>query len=231
VATDILTNQGTGTVTSGGLTAPSGGTSESWTITAVNAFPQVSAGSGTTFKFADPAATSEIMMATAAPGGTGAGQAWTVTRGAESTIPVVHSAGFTVSELITAAVISAKAGSVQALQPGTSPFALESWHNVTPPTGWSGVCRYKMLAELNMACVDFQLTHAGASGNVTVITALPAAYIPATTHDFPLAISSNTAPPNSNQRCTVNAPAGSVTTFALPASTTGIKALLVYPLD
>ena len=224
-----LTNQGSGTVTSGGLTAPSSGTSESWTITAANAFPQVSSGNGTTFKFADPALTSEIMMATAAPGGTGAGQAWTVTRGAESTIPVVHSAGFAISELITAAVITTKAGSVQAIQPGSSPPAMETWHNVTPPTGWSGINRYKLVAEANCVLIDIQCTHAGASGNITFMT-LPAGYAPASQHSTIPAIGCNSAPANSNQRIDVNT-AGTVVTFSLPSSTTLVKVFMICPLD
>lgn len=228
---DLLTNQGSGTVTTGGLTAPTSGTSESWTVTAANAFPAVASARNTTFKFLDPALSGEIMMATATPGGTGAGQAWTVTRGAEGTTPVIHSAGFAIQELITAGTLAAALGSIQAIKSGSSPAAAESWTNVTPPSGWSGVCRYKLVAEANMAVVDFQLTHAGASGNVTAMT-LPQAFNPATGHQFALAITSNTAPANSNQRATVNnGTPPTVTTFALPASTTGIFATYIYPLD
>lgn len=269
---DLASNAGLGQVTSGGLTTPAAGTSEAWTVSAVTAFPAVAA--GTAFRVSDPTDQREIILVTACPGGTGAGQSWTVTRGYEGTV-TAHQAGFTLNEIVTAGLlgklvqgipsgtevpaiaygsgaagglVAALAGApgtdaaangfaagytgpVQALQPGSSPQAVEAWHNVTPPSGWSGVCRYRKLAELNMACVDFQLSHAGATGNVNVITSLPAAYLPASSHDFPLAILSNTAPPNSNQRCTVNPSGNIVTTFALPASTTGIKALLVYPLD
>jgi hypothetical protein len=109
----------------------------------------------------------------------------------------------------------------------------EGWHNVTPPSGWSGVCRYKSLAGPldGWGVVDFQLSSAATSGNVNVITSVPAGYYPTSTRDYPLAITSNTAPGNSNQRCSINASGNFCTTFALPASTTGIKATVFYPLD
>jgi hypothetical protein len=103
---DSLTNQGSGTVTSGGTTAPAQGTSETWTVTAANAFPGVSVAAGNVFRVIDPAQMTEIMVVTAAPGGTGSGQSWTVTRGAESTTPVAHAAGFTVSEIVTAGFLN-----------------------------------------------------------------------------------------------------------------------------
>jgi hypothetical protein len=120
-------------------------------------------------------------------------------------------------------------GTVQAFQPASSPTAVETWHNVTPPSGWSGVCRYKKVAELNLACVDFQLTHAGASGNINVLT-LPSGYLPATNHVGALSMLNNTAPANDNKRFTVNT-TGVVQTYALPASTTAIYGTLIYPLD
>jgi hypothetical protein len=103
---DTLTNQGSGTVTSGGTTAPTSGTTETWTVTANNAFPVVSVAAGTVFRVIDPALMSEVIMVTVCPGGTGAGQSWTVTRGAESTVPVSHAANFTVSEIVTATFLN-----------------------------------------------------------------------------------------------------------------------------
>ena len=225
---DLLTNQGAGAVTTGGLTAPTAGTSESMTVTVTNAFPAVASSRSTTFKFMDPALPAEIMMATATPGGVGAGQAWTVTRGAEGTTPVIHAAGFAIQELITAGTLADTLGAVRAVKPALSPPAAEGWVAVTPPSGWSGTCRYKLLAEASMICVDFDLTHAGASGNVTVMT-LPAGYRPALAqHDFPFAITATASA--LNQRFFVTS-AGAVTTFGLPSSTTGIKACQMVPLD
>ena len=90
----------TGTVTSGGTTAPSAGTSQSWTVTATAAFPLASSSTTppTWFYAVDPAAVSELFQVTVCPGGTGSGQSWTVTRGANGTT-VTHSAGFTVDQV------------------------------------------------------------------------------------------------------------------------------------
>jgi hypothetical protein len=184
VANDILTNQGSGTVTSGGTTAPAQGTSESWTVTAANAFPQVSVAAGTTFKIVDPAQQTEIMMVTVAPGGTGAGQSWTVTRGAEGTTPVVHAANCTVYEIITSGVLGNLASSVVALAPGVTPLAIETWHTIILDSGWSTaagktVPAYRMLPHGAVEFIGYA-THA----NFTVTTSLntsnpiPAAYRP-----------------------------------------------------
>ena len=67
------------------------------------AFPAISAGQQ--FHIADPASSTkaaEIIAVTAVSGTT-----WTVTRGAESTTPVAHSAGFTVQQVITAGALTA----------------------------------------------------------------------------------------------------------------------------
>jgi Pectate lyase superfamily protein len=86
-------------VSSGGTTAPAAGTSESWTVASSSAFPAAANGSTppTQFHVADINANSEIMAVTNVSGTT-----WTVTRGAESTTPVTHTAGFTVYQVATA---------------------------------------------------------------------------------------------------------------------------------
>jgi hypothetical protein len=133
------------------------------------------------------------------------------------------------SDSVSNAFAAGYTGAVQAIQPSSSPAAVETWHNVTPPSGWSGVNRYKKVAEANCAMVDIQCTHAGASGNVTFMT-LPAAYSPVATKSTIPSIGNNSAPANSNQRIDVNTN-GNVTTFALPASTTQVKVFFIYPLD
>ena len=102
-------NQATTTVTSGGTDAPAAGTQETWTVASSAMFPAVSSSATppTQFHIADEAAgfTSEIIAVTNVSGTT-----WTVTRGAESTTPVAHSAGFTAVQVITTGWL----GSVQA---------------------------------------------------------------------------------------------------------------------
>ena len=91
------------TVSTGGTTAPVSGTTESWTMAgAYAAWPQVSSTApGTQLHLIDPAATSEIILVTNMSGTT-----WSVTRGAEGTTPVVHAAGFTVVQVISASVMT-----------------------------------------------------------------------------------------------------------------------------
>lgn len=92
-------NDALGTVTSGGTTAPAAGTQETWTVSPTNAFPVASSSAAppTGFYVCDQltAAETEKMLVTVAPGGTGAGQSWTVVRGADGSTPVVHAANWT----------------------------------------------------------------------------------------------------------------------------------------
>ena len=105
MATEEYANVATTTVSSGGTDAPASGTSESWTVASSTPFPAASTGS-VQFHVADPAASSEMMLVTNISGTT-----WTVTRGAESTTPVAHTAGFTVWLVVTAGDLTALATS------------------------------------------------------------------------------------------------------------------------
>lgn len=99
MAQELFANDAATTVASGGTDAPAGGTGESWTVTSSASFPAASstANPPSQFHVADPAAPSEVIAVTNV-----ASTTWTVTRGAESTIPVTHSAGFTVVQVVTA---------------------------------------------------------------------------------------------------------------------------------
>ena len=90
------------TVTSGGTTAPAGGTQETWTVASSAGFGNAATGISQ-FHVADtlPSKGSEIIAVTNVSGVT-----WTVTRGAEGTTPVAHSAGFTACQVITAGFLS-----------------------------------------------------------------------------------------------------------------------------
>lgn len=125
-------------------------------------------------------------------------------------------------------------GDLRATTPGTgtsvaNPAQSEAWNNVTPPAGWSGVCRYKRLAESKFGLVDFNLTHAGATGNIIVMT-LPALYRPINNSVQVMAITSNTVPANDNKRLTIQTN-GQVVTYSLPNPTTTIASTLIYPID
>jgi hypothetical protein len=90
------------TVTSGGTGAPSSGTSETWTVTSSAMFGAAATGVSQ-FHIADTATGmgTEMIAVTNVSGTT-----WTVTRGAESTTPVAHSAGFTVCQVVTAGFLT-----------------------------------------------------------------------------------------------------------------------------
>lgn len=107
MALEVFANDAIGTVTSGGTTAPAGGTSESWTVTPSIAFA-VAASGVTQFYVADTASgkSTEKILVTVCPGGTTAGQSWTVTRGADSTTPVTHASGFTIQQVISHASLA-----------------------------------------------------------------------------------------------------------------------------
>jgi len=127
MAVDILSNRAVATVSSGGTDAPAAGTFESWDVSDLVGFPNVSSVTNppTQFRVQDPAASTEIMLVTQVtnqvrpfPHTT-----WTVIRGAEGTIPVSHAPGFTVAAVRTAgAIMSAVDGAISAAAP--PPLAL-----------------------------------------------------------------------------------------------------------
>jgi len=122
MAVDILSNRAVATVSSGGTDAPAAGTFESWDVSDLVGFPNVSSVTNppTQFRVQDPAASTEIMLVTQVtnqvrpfPHTT-----WTVIRGAEGTIPVSHAPGFTVAAVRTAgAIMSAVDGAISAAAP------------------------------------------------------------------------------------------------------------------
>jgi hypothetical protein len=98
---EIYANNPSTTVSSGGTTAPAGGTTETWTVASSASFPVPETGAQQ-FHVADPAQPSEMITVVNISGTT-----WTVSRGAESTTPVAHTAGFTVTQVVTAGALTA----------------------------------------------------------------------------------------------------------------------------
>ena len=95
MAGELFANVPATTVSSGGTDAPASGTPETWTVASSTPFPAASSSLGTQFHVGDPAADTEIILVTNVSGTT-----WTVTRGAEGSTPVTHSAGFTIVQVI-----------------------------------------------------------------------------------------------------------------------------------
>ena len=107
MTTELFTaNLAATTVTSGGTGAPASGTSETWTVASSAMFGTAATGVSQ-FHVSDPAAPSEMIAVTSVSGTT-----WTVTRGAESTVPVGHTGGFTVCQVTTAGFLAGAAAAV-----------------------------------------------------------------------------------------------------------------------
>ena len=108
MAVELFTDYALTTVASGGTTAPSSGSTETWTVASSSGFPAAATGL-TQFHVADPQLPTENILVTNVSGTT-----WSVTRGAESSTPVAHAAGFTVKQVVTAGwLTSALAGVLQ----------------------------------------------------------------------------------------------------------------------
>ena len=100
--TEVWANQPFTSVVSGGSNAGSIGTVETWTVSTSGPFPGASTGVSQ-FHVTDVAAgaTSEIIAVTNVSGNT-----WTVTRGAENSTPIAHQAGFGVTQVLTAGILT-----------------------------------------------------------------------------------------------------------------------------
>jgi parallel beta-helix repeat protein len=99
VALERFAHVGSTTVSSGGTDAPASGTQQTWTVTSSAAFPGT-LNQSRYFKVVDPAANGEVIMVKDVSGNT-----WTVIRGADSTTPVVHASGFTVTNIVAKATM------------------------------------------------------------------------------------------------------------------------------
>lgn len=109
MAKDLFTNQASTTVAAG-QSAVAAGTTETWTVASSSAFPAASNATYPTSQFyvADPAAPTELILVTNV-----SGTSWSVTRGADGTTPVSHSAGFTIKNVVPSAFLQSIADRLQ----------------------------------------------------------------------------------------------------------------------
>lgn len=125
MASEIYVNDALGTVSSVGTDPqpPSPGAVETWTVNVTVAFPTISGSQQ--FHVCDTATgmTTEKILVTACPGGTGS-QTWTVTRGAENSTPLTHAPGFTIRQVVTAGDFGAFA--TTATGTGLTPTAVQT---------------------------------------------------------------------------------------------------------
>lgn len=99
MAVETFANSPTTIVTSGGTDAPASGTTETWTVQSSASFP-AAATNLTQFHVVDTVLPSEVILVTNVSGTT-----WSVTRGAEGSTPIAHSAEFTIFQIATAGAL------------------------------------------------------------------------------------------------------------------------------
>lgn len=120
-------------------------------------------------------------------------------------------------------------GSVSAFQPGSSPLAVESWHNVTPPSGWSGTLRFRMKSDNEVEIQCLINNSSGASGTITLFN-LPSAYTPSVSASFAVRVYASGATANASMGG--NAQSNAVVNVVnAPSGTTEIAFLVTVPLD
>lgn len=122
-------------------------------------------------------------------------------------------------------------GNVFNYHPGSSPTTVEVWQNITPPSGWAGVLRVKLLAEAKVAFFDMQLTHTALAAKTTVaFGTIAAAYRPLTGIALALVQTNNTAQVAPFPSMFIGS-GGSFSAFNLDVGTTGIDCHSIYALD
>jgi hypothetical protein len=181
---EVFENSPAGTVTSGGTDAPAGGTVETWTVTVTAAFAEANASATppTWFHGADPAAPSEVFLVTANPGGTGTGQSWTVTRGAEGTTPVTHATGFSITQVTSAGFLGSLLNVPwNYIGTGSNPAFGSGWSNVG--SGNDELAFRAIGTPWDKVEIKGYVAN-GTGSNTAAIFTLPAAYRPASQQIF-----------------------------------------------
>ena len=92
------------TVAAGASGMFTSGQADTWTVAGTAGFAAASTGV-TQFHIADPAANTEIITVSNISS-TASGTVWSVVRGADSTTPVSHAAGFTIQQVVSAGVLT-----------------------------------------------------------------------------------------------------------------------------
>jgi len=93
---EVFAHNASAVVSAGGNTAPSGGTTETWTVAGGSTLPAAATGV-TQFHVADPALPGELILVTNV-----SGTSLSVTRGTDSTTPVAHGSNFTIRGVLPA---------------------------------------------------------------------------------------------------------------------------------
>lgn len=141
------------------------------------------------------------------------------------------------AELINLIIDGMITGPIFAFQPGSSPAVQETWHYLYnsavgssgAPTGaTSGFVRYKLLADSNMAIINFNIAGSFAI-NVNIGT-VPLGYRPASQQLGMLAIAEPTAPTSAGPRTVINT-SGTFSANWPNGTATSLGGTMIYPLD
>ena len=154
--TEVFADSPVTTVPAGASGTLSSGQADTWSVFSSAGFPTAATGISQ-FHIADPAAPSEVILVTNMTGG--GNTTWSVIRGADSTTPVAHAAGFTVTNVISAGWLNSVAAGV--------PFPITVGDG---GTGGSQVTAYSLLAGGTAASTPFQSVTAGAGSIGWVLT-------------------------------------------------------------
>lgn len=163
MATETFANLPSTTVSSGGTDAPAGGTGQSWTVASSASFPSAVTATGTQFHVADPALPSELIAVTNVSGTT-----WTVTRGAESTTPVAHAAGFTVNQVVSAGGLTTFMQKLTPTSVKTSAYNAEPGDFVPVDTTSGGVTVTLPTAPADKTVIGIKMVIQGGTNTVTI---------------------------------------------------------------
>ena len=167
--TEVFADSPVTTVPAGASGTLSSGQADTWNVFSSAGFPTAATGISQ-FHIADPAAPSELVLVTNMTGG--GNNTWSVIRGADSTTPVAHAAGFTVTNVISAGWLNTVAAGL------TFPLTVGEGG-----TGGTAVTAYSVLAGGTTATSPVQAVTAGAGSIGYVLTtngtnALPSWQVP-----------------------------------------------------
>lgn len=123
------------------------------------------------------------------------------------------------------ALVATQPGSISGTAPAGVP---EVWHNVTPPSGWSGTLRYRKTAENEVKIQAALSTSSAATGTVMLFT-LTGEYVPTVQADFAIRTFVGSAPSNVEYGGRVTT--GGVVEAINLASMTNISFIQNVPLD
>jgi len=126
-------------------------------------------------------------------------------------------------------------GTVTAIQPGSSPASLETWHTMSLSNSWTvgsgGFAQYKLLADSNMVLIRLSNITPGTIADGTVLWVFPTGYVPVTQQKLPLITTYTAAPSYGSMPFLYANLSTGLEVFDLRGTVNYIAATAVYTLD